>query len=61
MTEDPRLTVFLDACVLYPAPLRDFLLHLAAGGLYKPKWTDHIHEQGIFIKTTELYGEQVTR
>jgi len=30
----------LDACILYPAPLRDLLFHIADRGLYRPKWTD---------------------
>ncbi len=29
----------LDACVLYPAPLRDFFMRLAVK-LYQPKWGD---------------------
>ena len=38
-------TVILDACVLYPAPLRDLLLWLALSGLYRPRWTTMIHEE----------------
>ncbi len=37
----------LDANVLYPAPLRDFLLHLAAAGLFKPKWSRQIQNEWI--------------
>ena len=40
-------TVILDACVLYPAPLRDLLLELAATGLFRAKWTDQIHDEWI--------------
>lgn len=36
-----------DACVLYPAPLRDLLLRLALADLYRARWTDHIHEEWI--------------
>lgn len=36
----------LDACILYPAPLRDFFMRLAVT-LYQPKWTDAIHEEWI--------------
>lgn len=35
----------LDACVLYPAPLRDFLLHIADLGVYQPKWSEIIHNE----------------
>jgi len=37
----------LDACVLYPAPIRDLLLHLAAEDLYSPKWSQRIHDEWI--------------
>jgi hypothetical protein len=30
-------TVIYDACVLYPAPLRDFLMRLALTDLYRAK------------------------
>ena len=32
-----RYTVVFDACVLYPAPLRDFLLRLSMTGLFAAK------------------------
>jgi hypothetical protein len=34
-----------DACVLYPAPLRDLLMHLAMTDLYRAKWTNEIHDE----------------
>ena len=39
--------VIYDACVLYPAPIRDLLMHLALVDLYHAKWTDEIHEEWI--------------
>ncbi|MFV1872339.1 MAG: putative toxin-antitoxin system toxin component, PIN family [Oleiphilus sp.] len=42
-----RFTVILDACVLYPAPLRDLLMRLALTDLFKARWTDQIHEEWI--------------
>ena len=40
-----QLTVVYDACVLYPAPLRSFLMYLAMTGLYRARWTNDIHEE----------------
>jgi hypothetical protein len=34
-----------DACVLYPAPLRDLLMQLALTGLFRARWTDEIHDE----------------
>jgi hypothetical protein len=34
-----------DACVLYPAPLRDLLMHLALSGLYRARWTARIQDE----------------
>lgn len=38
-------TVLYDACVLYPAPLRDLLIRLAMAELFRARWTDEIHEE----------------
>ncbi|APB34893.1 hypothetical protein GlitD10_2555 [Gloeomargarita lithophora Alchichica-D10] len=38
-------TTLFDACVLYPAPLRDLLLQLAQTGLFRARWTDRIHDE----------------
>jgi len=37
----------LDACVLYSASLRDFLLQLGYAKLFRPVWTEIIHEEWI--------------
>jgi predicted nucleic acid-binding protein len=47
MIYSSSFTALLDANILYPAPLRDFLLRLAAANLHKPKWTDRIQEEWI--------------
>jgi len=38
-------TVVFDANVLYPAPLRDLLVRLAATDLFRARWTDRIHDE----------------
>ena len=42
-----RAAVLLNACVLYPAPLRDYLLNLADLSLFQPKWTPEIQEEWV--------------
>jgi hypothetical protein len=37
----------LDACVLYPAPLRDTLLGAAVLGLYEPLWSREILQETV--------------
>ena len=39
--------VIYDACVLYPAPLRDLLMRLALTDLFHAKWTRDIHMEWI--------------
>jgi hypothetical protein len=47
MSRSPIIIALLDANVLYPAPLRDYLLHLASLGVYTPLWTATIQEEWI--------------
>ncbi|WP_347987608.1 PIN domain-containing protein [Methylomonas sp. AM2-LC] len=57
-------SVVYDACVLYPAPLRDLLMHLALTDLYRAKWTEQIHEEWIrnlLEARPELTREQLER
>jgi predicted nucleic acid-binding protein len=59
-----HFTAFYDACVLYPAPLRDLLMHLAVTDLFRAKWTDEIHEEWIrnLLKNrADLRREQLER
>jgi hypothetical protein len=42
-----NFTVVLDACILYPASLRDFLVQLALTGMFRAKWTMRIHAEWI--------------
>lgn len=37
--------VIYDACVLYPAPLRDLLIRIAAAGIVRARWTDEILDE----------------
>ena len=58
-----RRTV-LDACVLFPAPLRDFLMHLALLDIFEARWTEEIHAEWIrnVLKIrSDLTIEQLTR
>jgi len=41
------ITALYDACVLYPAPLRDLLMQLALTDRFRAKWTDAIHAEWI--------------
>lgn len=58
------LTALYDACVLYPAPLRDLLLQLATTGLFRAKWTDAIHEEwmrNVLKNRRDLTRDQLER
>lgn len=64
MIYSPRFTVILDACVLYPAPVRDILLSLANENLYSPKWSNVIHDEwsrNLLINRPELNKSNIKR
>lgn len=57
-------TALYDANVLYPAPLRDFLMHLALTGAYRARWSAEIHEEwkrNLLINRPDLTREHVDR
>lgn len=54
----------LDACVLYPAPVRDLLLCIAEVDLYIPKWTDRIHQEwsrNLLLNRPDLSAGQLAQ
>jgi predicted nucleic acid-binding protein len=56
--------VVYDACVLYPAPLRDLLMHLALTDLFHAKWSVTIHEEwirNVLRNRPDLPREQLER
>jgi predicted nucleic acid-binding protein len=42
-----NFTAVYDACVLYPAPLRDLLMELALTDLFRARWSEEIHQEWI--------------
>jgi PIN domain len=45
--EVSNFTALYDACVLYPAPLRDLLMYVAVTDLYRARWSNAIHDEWI--------------
>ncbi len=43
-----NFTAVYDACVLYPAPLRDFLIELALTDTFRARWSEKIHQEWIY-------------
>ncbi len=57
-------TAIYDASVLYPAPLRDLLLHLALTDLFRARWTAAIHEEwmeALLADRPDLSREKLER
>ncbi|MCC9007653.1 PIN domain-containing protein [Pseudomonas putida] len=57
-------TAIYDANVLYPAPLRDFLMNLALTGIYRARWSAGIHDEwkrNLLLNRPDLTPEHVDR
>jgi predicted nucleic acid-binding protein len=64
MSGTPPLVAFLDASVLYPALLRNLLMHLAVRDLFQARWSDRVHEEWIAAllrNRRDLTPEQLAR
>ena len=56
--------VIYDACVLYPAPLRDLLLWLGLSGLFRARWTQQIQQEWqriVLINRPSISAESLQR
>lgn len=57
-------TAIYDANVLYPAPLRDFLMNLALTGIYRARWSASIHDEwkrNLLLNRPDLTPEHLDR
>ena len=53
-----------DACVLYSAPLRDFLMWLALSGAFRARWSAQIHDEwkrNLLENRSDLTPQQIDR
>jgi hypothetical protein len=63
MRHSPFTAVY-DACVLYPAPLRDFLMWLGMAGSFRARWSAQIHDEwkrNVLRNRPDLTAEQLNR
>lgn len=59
-----QFTAVFDACVLYPAPLRDLLMWLALSGRFRGRWSEQIHaewKRNLLKNRPDLHIEQLNR
>jgi predicted nucleic acid-binding protein len=59
-----QFTAVFDACVLYPAPLRDLLMWLALSGRFRGRWSEQIHDEwkrNLLKNRPDLGLEQLNR
>jgi hypothetical protein len=63
MRHSPFTAVY-DACVLYPAPLRDFLMWLGLSGRFRARWSAQIHgewKRNVLKNRPDISPEQLDR
>ena len=58
-----HFTVVYDACVLYPATLRDLLMRLALTDTFRARWSNEIHDEwiGSVLENRPELREQLER
>jgi len=59
-----NFTVVYDACLFYPAPLRDFMIRLAQTRRFRARWTEQIHQEwvsALLRKQPELDPRRLVR
>lgn len=59
-----HFTVVYDACIFYPAPLRDLLIRLAMTRRFRARWTTQIHEEwtrNLLANRKDLTQQQLDR
>jgi predicted nucleic acid-binding protein len=64
MNTTNHVTAIYDACVLYPAPLRDLLMQLAMSELFSARWTTQIHDEwmrNVHANRTDITWEKLIR
>jgi len=57
-------TALFDACVLYPAPVRDLLLSVATKEQFRARWTQQIHDEWarhVLANRPDITKEQIER
>lgn len=57
-------TAVYDACVLYPAPLRDLLMWLGLSGRFRARWSPQIHDEwkrNLLANRPDLTRDQLDR
>ncbi len=58
------MVVLLDSCTLFPAPLRDFLMHLTLLDVFQARWTEEIHDEwirSVLVVRPDLTEKQLQR
>lgn len=59
-----NFTAVFDACVLYPAPLRDLLMSVAMTDQFRARWTEEIHDEwtrNLLANRADLDAAQLQR
>lgn len=62
--EVANFTVIYDACIFYPAPLRDLMIRLAQSRRFRARWTERIHQEwvrALLAKEPRLEADKLDR